>query len=467
MIRFNKVQINGFSILLTIIQDLTEQKEAEAKIKQAHRDLMSANQEVLLNYLQLEKQQEEIIIHKNQIEAKNRDITASLNYASRIQKTILPPARFVEKTLPEHFIFYQPREIVSGDFYWIRQIDDFIIIAVADCTGHGVPGAFMSMLSATLLNEIVSRNSVLSHPQQANEILNELREQIKTSLRQTGKEGESQDGLDIALCVINPQNHSLQYAGANSPLYLVRDNTLIVYKPDRNPIGIYLKERPFALNQFQYKSNDIIYLCTDGFADQIGGEIERKFLSNRLRRFLLSISQNPMPVQRDLLKQELDNWMYINHETKPPYEQIDDVLLIGVKLQFASAVRSTRRKYNWQSKTILMAEDEEFSYQLLKEAVHNTEVNLIWASNGEEALELYRKNENINLLLLDIQMPIMNGYEVINKIRETNKSIPIIIFTALAALGEKEKGFSSGCDDYIYKPLHVPELLATLNKYLG
>ncbi|KKL18814.1 hypothetical protein LCGC14_2471760, partial [marine sediment metagenome] len=190
----------------------------------------------------LNEQNIEIKQQRDQIFQQKQEITDSIQYASRIQNAILPPDSMLSK-LQEHFILYKPRDIVSGDYYWMTLKDNKTIVAVADCTGHGVPGAFMSMLGISFMNEIVNK----SDETQANEIMNQLRGNVISSLGQTGEEGEAQDGMDMALCVIDTNAMKIQYSGAYNPLYIIRNNELLEFKPDKMPIGIYReKSKPFS-----------------------------------------------------------------------------------------------------------------------------------------------------------------------------------------------------------------------------
>ena len=210
--------------------------------------------------LEVVKQKEEIEHQRDEISAKNKSITDSIEYASRIQTAILPSQEYAQEILPEHFILFRPRDIVSGDFYWITQKDNLLVVIAADCTGHGVPGAFMSMLGVSFLNEIVNRHEIRS----ANIILNNLRSDIKKTLGQEGKEGEAKDGMDIALCIVDTENMKMQFAGAYNPLYLFRNNELIETKADRMPIGIYIKEKDsFTNHEIDLQKDDVFYIFSD------------------------------------------------------------------------------------------------------------------------------------------------------------------------------------------------------------
>ncbi len=259
-------------------------------------------------------QRDELIFQKKQI-------TDSIQYAKSLQTGMLTGQKTIKKILPDYFIFYLPKDIVSGDFYWVKKINDFTIIATADCTGHGVAGAFMSVLGISLLNEIVRREETTK----ANQTLEILRYELKDTLNQTENDYSHNSGIDIALCVINHKEKIMQYAGANAPLYLIRNNKLIEYKPTRNPIGVTPIEIPFQNNEIEYEEGDIFYLFSDGLIDQFGGDDGKKFLSRRFKHLLLEIHNEPFETQKDLIKLSLSNWM----DNK--YEQIDDIMILGFK----------------------------------------------------------------------------------------------------------------------------------------
>jgi len=257
----------------------------------------------------------------DEINLINQEMTASINYASRIQTALLPRKEILKKTLPGHFILFLPRDIVSGDFYWVTQVDQRIIFCIADCTGHGVPGAFMSLLGITFLDDIVNQRNVLS----ANEILNNLRKEVIKALKQTGKEKEQKEGMDIALCQYDKNSNQLEFAGANNPIYLIRNGILEEFKADRMPIG-YQEDvvDSFQSHTFQVKKGDIIYLFSDGYADQFGGPDGKKYKYGTLKKYLLEINKMPMGKQKTLLEKNFYSW-------KGDREQIDDVILMGVR----------------------------------------------------------------------------------------------------------------------------------------
>ncbi|HEC44377.1 MAG TPA: tetratricopeptide repeat protein [Bacteroides sp.] len=269
----------------------------------------------------LNEQNIEIKQQRDQIFQQKQEITDSIQYASRIQNAILPPDSMLSK-LQEHFILYKPRDIVSGDYYWMTLKDNKTIVAVADCTGHGVPGAFMSMLGISFMNEIVNK----SDETQANEIMNQLRGNVISSLGQTGEEGEAQDGMDMALCVIDTNAMKIQYSGAYNPLYIIRNNELLEFKPDKMPIGIYMeKSDPFSNHDIDVEIGDAIYMFSDGYVDQFGGARQKKFMTKNFKELLLRINKKPMKEQRDILDNTIQEWM-------GAVEQIDDILVLGLRI---------------------------------------------------------------------------------------------------------------------------------------
>ncbi|GAB4283082.1 MAG: hypothetical protein Kow0068_07870 [Marinilabiliales bacterium] len=270
----------------------------------------------------------EIVRQKEIVEQKNKDITDSINYAKNIQEAIIPSINEFRKYFLDSFILYKPRDIVSGDFYWITEKNDKVFFTAADCTGHGVPGAFMSMLGIAFLDDIVNSNEHFN----AAQILDELREMVIISLHQNDLDSEQQlgftsvkDGMDIALCVIDKKNNKLDFAGANNPLYLIRDGQLIEYKGDKQPVGMHILKRPFTNHSIDLKKDDILYMFSDGYADQFGGPHNSKFKIKQLKNLLLEICHEPMNVQKEILDKKNIEWMG-NHN------QLDDILIMGVKI---------------------------------------------------------------------------------------------------------------------------------------
>jgi serine phosphatase RsbU (regulator of sigma subunit) len=308
---YNLKRSQKFTAVLDERRILLEKQSAE--LKEQNDKIIKTNEELKQLYETTNSQKEEII--------------SSINYAQRIQSAILPPEIYITELLNENFIFYKPKEIVSGDFYWIKQVKHYIILVSADCTGHGVPGAFMSMLGISCLNEIVQNREVT----QANQILNELRTEIKHSLRQTGKKEESRDGIDMALCVIDRKKNILQYSGAHNPLYIITNNNeeavLKEIKADPMPVGVhFFSDKSFTNHEIQLNIGDAFYIFSDGFVDQNGGNNNHRFSSEKFKKLLLDIHDHPMYEQKEILEQTLKDWM-------GEHSQRDDILVIGVRCE--------------------------------------------------------------------------------------------------------------------------------------
>ena len=284
--------------------------------------LLAIGSVVVLNKQNQERRKNNFLLEKkNQlISEQNKDITDSINYAQKIQQALLPSDESVKNLFPQSFIFFQPRNVVSGDFYWASSQNNKSIIAAVDCTGHGVPGAFMSMIGNSLLNQIVNEQGFT----QPNEILFHLREEVIKALKQTGAMGESRDGMDIAL--LSMENNKLEFAGANNPLIHIRNGNLTEYKGDKQPIGIYEgTPKPFANITLEVQTGDSVYLYTDGYADQFGGHQNKKFKYSQLKELLTTIAELPIEKQKEKLKINFEAWKANN-------EQVDDVLVIGIKI---------------------------------------------------------------------------------------------------------------------------------------
>jgi len=254
--------------------------------------------------------------------AKNEAITDSIHYASLIQTAVLPPLDFINELGFESFILYKPQAIVSGDFYWGKKKNGRVMIAAADCTGHGVPGAFMSMLGHAFIEEIV----IAGKTDNAAAILNSLREEVIKTMKQKGTKYEAKDGMDLSFCIIDKNAGQLEFAGANNDLYCIRNGVLTRIKADKMPIGISdLSNVPFNNQNINIREGDILYLFSDGFADQFGGPKRKRFMIKPLKKLLIQIHLNPMDQQRDILATTFEEW-------KGDNEQVDDVLVIGIKI---------------------------------------------------------------------------------------------------------------------------------------
>ncbi len=259
----------------------------------------------------------EISKQKEIIEEKNKDITASINYANRIQQASLPEINSIQSQLKDSFILFRPRDLVSGDFYWFAQVEDKLIVAAVDCTGHGVPGAFMSLIGMNLLSAIVNESKIT----ESNLILDELHKRIQIALRQT--ETENNDGMDVALCVIDENKKTVEFSGAKNPLICIRDNELIIIKGDKNGIGGKPNNHEkFTKHIINIEGQISFYIFSDGFQDQFGGENDRKFMIKKMKEMFLNNNKLPMKEQKKIYEQTIEDWMR-------PTQQVDDILLIG------------------------------------------------------------------------------------------------------------------------------------------
>jgi len=262
---------------------------------------------------------------ENEIVHKNKAITESINYAYRIQTAILPDMQLIRDSLPKSFMFYKPRDVVSGDFPWFYRKGDDVFIAAVDCTGHGVPGALLSFIGYFILNNIVDHNS----DQNAGEICDKLHMGVRKTLKQDRGDANARDGMDIAFCKVNFKKMKLQYAGAHRPLYMVRDGELTEYKGNRKAIGgiPHLKkvEKDFVNYDLELKEGDKFFFFSDGYPDQVGGEDKRKYQAKQMRDVILAHNDYTMPAFQALFKKEFNRW-------KGENKQIDDVLLIGLEI---------------------------------------------------------------------------------------------------------------------------------------
>jgi serine phosphatase RsbU (regulator of sigma subunit) len=270
--------------------------------------------------------QKEIIENqKHDVDEKNKNITDSINYAKRIQDAMLPEQKLRERLFPESFVLFLPKDIVSGDFFWFAERDQLVYAAVVDCTGHGVPGAFMSMIGNAFLNEIVNNLGIFEPAA----ILNELKRKVIQTLKQSEQDSDSRDGMDIALICYNRNNQMVEFAGANNPVWIISNAhpTAVIeeVKGSKQPIGIYHVNTAFVNHCIQCKSGDILYLLSDGYADQFGGELGKKFKYKQLKDHLISHASQTMSNQRKALHQTFHQW-------KGNLEQVDDVLIIGIKI---------------------------------------------------------------------------------------------------------------------------------------
>jgi serine phosphatase RsbU (regulator of sigma subunit) len=302
-----------------------EKKILEEKVKERTAELQYANEEITSQRDEIAAQRDTVTQQKEHIEKIHHELTDSINYAKRLQTSALPDIKRVKNVLSDIFVLFKPKDVVSGDFYWYAEVDNQIVITVADCTGHGVPGAFMSMLGMSMLKEIVVKESIT----QPDEILHKLRREVIKALGQTGALGEQNNGMDMSLCSINKKNFEMQWSGANNPCLLVQNNEFIEIKADKMPIAIYEKMDRFALHELSLNKGDVIYLISDGFPDQFGGPKAKKFMFKKLKKLLLEISSKPMAVQYKILEKTITDWMTAYDVD---YEQTDDITVMGIKI---------------------------------------------------------------------------------------------------------------------------------------
>jgi serine phosphatase RsbU (regulator of sigma subunit) len=266
--------------------------------------------------VKIEKQKEEI-------EEQKKHIMDSIYYARRIQNAILPSFHMISQHLKNYFIFYLPKDIVSGDFYWVHECEGLLMVAAVDCTGHGVPGAFMSIVGFNQLNYALTVKKARS----ANRILDELNQGVITTLNENTSDTSIKDGMDMALIVLDLKNKKAEFAGANNPLVMVRDNKIIRYRGDRFPIGAFDGSQPqsFANNPIDLLEGDCLYLFSDGYADQFGGLDGKKFMYKRFEELLFEVHNLPLDEQKETLNRRLMKWKGSN-------DQVDDILVIGIKI---------------------------------------------------------------------------------------------------------------------------------------
>lgn len=306
----NAALINTESIVI-------EQKKLEAQ----QLELSNKNKMLWEMSVSIEKEKMHIQTIKNEIEREHKSITDSIRYAKLIQKAVLPSTDILKESFSDVFLFWRPRDIVSGDFYWMRRIGDTVIFTVADCTGHGVPGAFMSMLGIAFLNEICADFAPDTHPAQ---ILEQMRNKVIATLQQKNDMTEQKDGMDMGLCILNLATMKMQFAGANNGMYHIRGNVLTEYKAVKNPIAIYPRMKKFESLDVDIQHGDYIYMFSDGYADQFSDVNKRKFTYGRLKQMLCDINAKTKSAEQQsaLLDAAITNW-------RGNYKQMDDILIGG------------------------------------------------------------------------------------------------------------------------------------------
>jgi len=298
-----------------------QQKEQAKEQEKLNQKLFAQNMEVEQRNFEIKNYSKEVEILKQKSDDALKHLSDSINYSKYIQDSLLPDSENIDERIPgEFFIYYKPKETIGGDFYYVNKINDYLILGVADCTGHGVPGALITMLGITFLDDIVDRNLA----DNTGEALNILRERIKRTFKSYGKSIKNKNGLDIAFCAINLKTNVMQFSGAFSPMYIYRNEELIEYKATRNPIGYYPIEKEFITNEIQLQKDDVIYLFSDGYPDQLGGEHERKFTKRQFKDLLFEIHKYPMSKQNIFVEKIMQKWM----GNQP---QVDDITLMGIK----------------------------------------------------------------------------------------------------------------------------------------
>jgi serine phosphatase RsbU (regulator of sigma subunit) len=322
-----------------------EKKEAELKAKAEAQEVITIEEEkrqrfviyaviglliivlvfavFMFNRFKVTQKQKEIIEkQKHLVEENQKEIIDSITYAKRIQQVLLTSEKYISNYVKEFFILFKPKDIVSGDFYWATYINNKFYLATADCTGHGVPGAFMSMLGINFLNEIMIEKEVT----RPDEVLNNLRKEIIEALNPEGSTEKSKDGMDMSFCCFDFSTHTLEYASANNGIYIVRNKEIIELKGDKMPVGMHTEEiKPFTWNKMQLQQGDVVYTYTDGYPDQFGGPKGKKFKYKQFTERLLEMSQQSMGTQKENLSKVFDAW-------KGSLDQVDDVTVIGIKI---------------------------------------------------------------------------------------------------------------------------------------
>jgi len=284
------------------------------------KSLRKANQVLI----EKDKASREVEKQRQELAIKNKNITDSIQYAKKIQEALLPSHDIIKKLLPDSFILFKPKDIVSGDFYWLTEKKNKVFVSAVDCTGHGVPGAFMSLIGFKILENIIKVQGV----EKPSEILNILSMGIENTFHRDEEDYLLKDGMDLAFCAYDREKKLLEYAGAFNPLYLIRDNKLIETKADRFSIGLKQmlnEQNEFTNHSVSIKKGDMIYLFSDGYPDQFGGPNGKKFMYRRFRHLLLTIHKLPLQEQKDFLEKSIEDWK------GEEYDQVDDILVIGIR----------------------------------------------------------------------------------------------------------------------------------------
>lgn len=323
---FYKQQLHDSLSYVMLVSKKEEQLKAEKTIRYFAFGAIAVFIVLLFFLLKGYREKQEankVILHQKElVEEKQKEVIDSITYAKRIQTALLAGDKLLSENLREHFILYKPRDIVAGDFYWAAKSGGKFIYVTGDCTGHGVPGAFMSLLNISLLSEIVKEKKII----RPDEILNAVRAEIISILNPEGSLEESKDGMDCVVIVLDQETKTLEYAGANNSFYLVRNGQLAVHKPDKMPVGkSHDNTTPFTYNKLQLQENDLVYTFTDGYADQFGGLDGKKFKYRQLMDIIISVHQLPLFMQGSVLNKKFEEW-------RDNLQQVDDVCVIGIKI---------------------------------------------------------------------------------------------------------------------------------------
>ncbi len=315
----------GIGFVLVLLSISTRawylKQQDNKKLSLQTSEITSQKDEIEAQRDEIEAQRNLVSIQKEQIEKVHGELTASIDYATRLQEAILPETELLDKYLSGHMVFFRPKHRVSGDFYWWGEADGQLVITATDCTGHGVPGAIMSMMGVSLLREIVIKEGITD----PGEILNHLRDEVIRSLYQRGASHEQKDGMDLSLITIDTSTLRCRYAGANSPLYHIRDGELTIFRPQMMPVSHYQQMDPFTTQQVPLRKGDQLYLFSDGYADQFGGEKRKKFKYGAFRKLLADHSGLPMAEQLEVLERTITDW-------QGTHEQIDDMVIVGIRI---------------------------------------------------------------------------------------------------------------------------------------
>lgn len=305
------------------LSQLTEEISTQMEyLKVLNVELQDQNEKIAIQNIQLESQSKEILAQRDLLMQYKQNIDDSILYASYIQQALLPSDDILKECFHDYFVIYKPRNIIGGDFYFAKKIDDQIILAAADCTGHSVPGALLSMLGIASLSEIVHRREIYS----TSMMLTDMRREVMSVLSRKDNIYDAKDGMDISLCKINLKNLDLQFSGAYNPALIVRNNEIITLKADKVMVGNSIVEnRIFTHQNVLLQKNDCLYLFSDGFSDQLGGKTRKKFLMRNFQELLTKISIEDMATQKSILLQTFEKW-------KGQNDQTDDVMIVGVKV---------------------------------------------------------------------------------------------------------------------------------------